>query len=354
MIQLLANGQLTIALLEQKSLKKNALAAYHFCSDWLQGKESFIIKTSGSTGVAKDIELSREQMIASALNSQKILKITPYDHMHVCLSVEHIGGLMQLVRALYFNLNVYIYEPKIDVLDTIVTMSGINHISLVPAMIETYIQKKHVQDILQNFATILIGGAYISSTIENYFSSHISQAFQTYGMTETCSNIALRSLNKREKTYKLLDGWQYKLSSENCLFLYHPTILKKWIETKDIVDINSDHRFTVKGRLDFIINSGGLKYSPEELEYTLHTSGLFLTYKYVVSSIPDKVWGEKLVLVLETDFHLLDQFKLEILNKINSLLTQNIIKEIKTMPQFIYTNSNKIDRLKIKEYIENL
>ncbi len=354
MNQLLAYSSNSIELIEQKNLNPNALAAYRFCFDWLQGVNLYTIKTSGSTGAAKEIQLSREQLIASATNTQNILHYTANDHMHVCLSVGHIGGLMQLVRALHFKLNLYIYEPNINILETVEIRQGNNHISLVPALIEKCIEQGQEHNILKEFSTILIGGAYISTSIENFFKNSSTQVFQTYGMTETCSNIALRNISKNEKSYKFLADWESKIDSQNCLSIHHPTIVKGWINTTDIVEMHNDKTFNIIGRADFIINSGGIKYSPEVLENILNSEGLIQNNQFIISSIPNKIWGEILVLVIESKHIFSEIEKEELLKKANDILSKKIISKVISVQQLIYTNSNKTDRIQIKEYIKNL
>ena len=52
------------------------------------------------------------------------------------------------------------------------------------------------------------------------------------------------------------------------------------------------------GRIDNVINSGGIKIHPEELE--TRVSNLFHNTRFFFSSLPDELFGERLVLVIES------------------------------------------------------
>ncbi|MCR6640724.1 MAG: hypothetical protein NVV82_17460 [Sporocytophaga sp.] len=79
-----------------------------FLKDWLNHKEIFYLQTSGSTSNPKVIEISREQMEASAKATIKALHLQSGDRALICINTNMIGGKMMLVRSLIRNLNAYI------------------------------------------------------------------------------------------------------------------------------------------------------------------------------------------------------------------------------------------------------
>ena len=67
--------------------------------------------------------------------------------------------------------------------------------------------------------------------------------------------------------------------------------------TNDIVDLLDPQRFYWRGRYDNVINTGGLKVFPEEVEEAI--ARVLPRAKFFVTSRPSEKWGEELLLVLE-------------------------------------------------------
>jgi len=66
------------------------------------------------------------------------------------------------------------------------------------------------------------------------------------------------------------------------------------LQTNDAVRLQDERYFTVEGRLDFVINSGGIKIQPEVGERALLQKGI----SAVISFREDAVFGQLPVLVL--------------------------------------------------------
>jgi O-succinylbenzoic acid--CoA ligase len=74
-----------------------------------------------------------------------------------------------------------------------------------------------------------------------------------------------------------------------------PHLSVKELKTNDLVRLIDARSFEFIGRLDDVINSGGLKIHPAILESHFHSNGLGVC----VSSIADEVYGEAVVIVVE-------------------------------------------------------
>jgi O-succinylbenzoic acid--CoA ligase len=117
---------------------------------------------------------------------------------------------------------------------------------------------------------------------------------------------------------------------------------KEKIITNDIVEIVNATQFILKGRIDNVINSGGIKIFPEEVEEIL---GKFISVPFFIASKPDEILGEKVILVLEAT-----PFSIE--NNFFSELTKfQIPKEILFLESFERTETQKINRKKSLEKI---
>ena len=111
--------------------------------------------------------------------------------------------------------------------------------------------------------------------------------------------------------------------------------------TNDEVELFSPTHFRLIGRVDYVINSGGVKIHPEQIERKLSKN---LSFHFFINSIPDSVLGEKLVLVVKDD----PEIKLEKLHKqikkCISLKSNEIPKIIFCFKYFIQTYSGRIKR----------
>ena len=105
-----------------------------------------------------------------------------------------------------------------------------------------------------------------------------------------------------------MDGIHLEVDKEGCLVVDAPFITDKPIHTNDIVHLHDAENFTYLGRRDNVINSGGVKIFPEVVERKLADQ---IELPFFVYGIPDKVLGEKLVLVVEGEESQLQEFKFE-------------------------------------------
>ena len=116
-------------------------------------------------------------------------------------------------------------------------------------------------------------------------------------MTETLSHIALRRLNGEtaSKHYYPFPSVELSLSAESTLVIKAPLICGEVLQTNDIACIYPDGSFTIAGRKDNVINSGGIKIQAEEMEKRLRP---FIPVPFVVTSVPDPRLGQALTLLI--------------------------------------------------------
>jgi len=109
-----------------------------------------------------------------------------------------------------------------------------------------------------------------------------------------------------------------------------------------MVELKGTDSFRWLGRADSAINSGGIKIHPEQVEKKLE--GL-IPASYFISSIPDELLENKVVLIIESDLY--NQEQLMDLNArlVNLLSKYEIPKQILFLPKFVYSESNKILRI---------
>jgi len=300
--------------LQDEYLKK----AFDFIRQWLSGSPSFQLQTSGSTGVPKIITVRREQMASSAMATMSFLKPWHDVPVTVCIDTRYIGGKMQLIRALSYNLRLNIFSPSSRLADNLEELDNLGLISLVP--LQLYQLLKDAPMLLNKATSILIGGGPLNEGSILELQKIRTPVYHTYGMTETLSHIALKLLNTehRTPTFTVLPGINCKTDSRNCLVVNGAVTSNADVVTNDIVEFFDPGSFVWKGRFDDMVNSGGLKLFPEEIDAKIghEMNEAYPNCSFFTFGIPDEELGQKLALFVEAtkpndhdDIDLLEKLK---------------------------------------------
>lgn len=268
--------------------------AENFIREWNGPHPYVIARTSGSTGTPKEIRLLKSDMRASARATIEFFGLDCSSRLHLPLSPDYIAGKMQIVRALEAGAVLSVEPPSNRPLAASV-MKGNGRISLLP-VVPSQVPGFLESGMAARIDNLIIGGAPLSETDEQRIIDSGIRAFATYGMTETCSHVALRQLGS--EYFTALPGFSFTADNRGCLAIASSTLSFGNLITNDIVDLISPTSFRWIGRFDNVINSGGLKISPEEIEkkiapYLPDNATFYLT------SRRSKRWGEELVMVTD-------------------------------------------------------
>lgn len=308
-----------------------------FFLDWLDSSHSIMVRTSGSTGAPKTIPIKKQQMVQSALATGGFFGLNPGDKVLHCLPSDFIAGKMMWVRAMVLGLEIDSVQPS--------TMPDISRLYDFSAMIP--LQLENTLSNIDKIKTVIIGGASMSSDLKTKVQEKSSCIYETYGMTETITHIAAKKINHHNQgssNFKTLPGVHISKDHRDCLIIDAPRVANAPIVTNDIVELVSDTLFVWKGRYDNIINSGGVKLIPEEIETLL--SPLIKT-PFFVTGCPDKSLGQRLILFVEGDFdknELIERIKQSpVLDKFQKP------KDIIGLLSFSRTPNGKIQRKKTME-----
>ena len=306
-----------------------------FLLDWLNDKDYLKVKSSGSTGLPKDIRIKKQAMVNSAIATGNYFKLGPGDSALHCLSTNFIAGKMMFVRAMILGLEIDMVEPvALPVYDD---YKSYDFCAMVPMQIQSSMDR------LKNIKTIIVGGAPVSKSLTAEIQNLKTKVYATYGMTETCSHIAIKPLNLKTKTdyYKVFDGVQISQDERQCLIIIAPEVSDEKIVTNDIVKLHSKTEFEFIGRYDNMINSGGIKLFPELIEAKLRDR---IKERFFISSQPDDLLGEKVILVIEGKENTTDASTFEHLD------TYEIPKNVYVIDQFVEINQ-KVQRKKTLELL---
>jgi o-succinylbenzoate---CoA ligase len=324
--------------------------AFVFCTEWLNNKPYFEFQTSGSTGIPKKITLTRNQLVCSAMATGNALGLKTGDSALLCLNPSFIAGKMMLVRAMVLDLKLTIVPPSSNPLQHLPKGVSFDFMALVPLQLDAILKDKEKAKVLDKCKAIIVGGASISKELRTSIQSISAPVFSTFGMTETVSHIALQRLNGPEKTayYTTLNGITIGQDIRECLTIKGKITNEEEIVTNDLVTLIDENKFTWRGRIDNIINSGGIKLVPEEIENKIANllNNESISCKFVIIGVNDSKFGEKTVMAIEGKANDTSQI-LEILR--NQLNKYELPKEIFFLENFPLTPTNKIDRLQIKK-----
>lgn len=302
-----------------------------FLDDWLSEEEHVTVHTSGSTGAPKPIRIEKSRMAAHARMTGDYFNLQPGNKALVCLPAAYIAGKMMLVRGIVLGLDLTFVEPNSRPLDNL-PEQDFAFAAMVPLQVEQSVQ--HDRDAFERICTIIIGGAPISSGLQQQLQDCSNRLYATYGMTETITHIAVQDVRK-EEWFTPLPGVTLRQDHRDCLVIEAPAIVDEPVVTNDVVEL--DHqRFRWLGRYDNVINTGGIKVHPEQVEKVLAP---FITQRFFIAGLPDEQLGQVVTLVVEGG-----AVDLEALRAKVELPKFHFPRQQRVVPQCPVTKSGKIQR----------
>lgn len=321
-----------------------------FLEDWFSHSETVSVQTSGSTGIPKVFEIEKKRMLNSAKMTCDFLGLKEGDTALLCLPVQYISGKMMLVRAIERKLKVIISVPS----SAPEISENVEFCAMTPLQVQNSLDKIHF------IKNLIIGGAAVSEKLKSQISRELStinhqpstNIYETYGMSETLSHIALKQISPvQEEYFTVLNDVEISVDERNCLKIFAPKLNPEILQTNDIVELLNEKHFKFLGRFDNVINSGGVKIFAEELENLVKKH---IDRDLVFLGKPDETLGEKLVLVVEGKDASTSLSMTEIKSKIYNLEFPSkfhIPKEILFLEKFPRAENGKVLRKEILKII---
>lgn len=315
-------------------------AFYSFVCEWFNQQEYVEVHTSGSTGEPKTIRLSKRIMQKSAERTIQYFSLKEDDSLLLSLSCRYIAGKMMLVRALAGKMKLHVVDPSTDFafLDDEIYQLG----AVVPLQLSNLLSQTNGQQRVVNIQHLLVGGSAVPNSLEQQIRHLTSNVVSTYGMTETASHIAIRTLsgNVASDVYYLLPGILVEKDERDCLVIQQDGPDSEKLYTNDVVDFISSESFRILGRADLVIISGGLKFFPEQLEARLQP---FIPVPVMISAIQDEKLGQKIILFLESEENN-DLLQITVKATERQLTRYEHPREIRFLKAFPRTSNGKIKR----------
>ena len=321
---------------------------FRFILEWVSDDHFVVVQTSGSTGIPKTIEQPKERMINSALMTAEYFRLDDQTIALLCLPVSYIAGKMMIVRAFVTGMNLVTVEPSSNPFSE---LPGKIHFAAI-----TPFQLAHSLTALKDepVGAVIVGGGEIPYDLEIQCQQVSSNLYATYAMTETSSHIAIRAVNglKKSSFYEVLKNVQISVDERNCLIIIAPHLIPELLVTNDIVDIKDDTHFEWIGRCDNVINSGGLKIYPEQVEKKLFP---LIPSRFFIAGLPDMLLGEKVTLFIEGKPYCQQQLQ-DLDRSMASRLTRfELPREIVYISYFDLSSAGKIlKKLIISRYLNKM
>lgn len=261
--------------------------------DWLGANHAppLLVETSGSTGEPKQVQLSREALVASARAS--IDRLGGPGRWLAALPTTSVGGLQVMVRSVLGGVEpVFLAEhddPESALAD-LVGSAERTYASFVPTQLFRLIEEAEV---LSGLDAVLLGGAAAPAPLLARAAEAGVRVVRSYGMTETSGGCVYDGAP--------LEGVRLRIGAEGRVeiagvvlfdgYVGHPP-QGEWFTTSDLGELDADGRLRVLGRADDVAISGGVNVILGAVERAL--GNCVSVEEVAVVGLPDAEWGERI------------------------------------------------------------
>ncbi|MFB9296742.1 AMP-binding protein [Persicitalea jodogahamensis] len=287
-------------------------------------------------------------MIESTRMTGQALGLPTGTRALVCLNVGYIAGMMMMVRGLELGWELTVVEPSSNPLMNLDETVEFDFVSLVPLQLSSILSEQRTSTMAENLGKILLGGGAVPMALMSGIHQLKIPVYQSYGMTETVSHVALRRLNgaNSQGNYKILPGIDSGTDERGCLYLRGAVTANQLIQTNDLVEITSPDSFNWVGRVDSVINSGGVKISLDKLDGVVGEvlQEMNAANDYFCWYQADDILGQKLVIFIKRQNGIFDSAGL--INKISDhVKPYETPKAVYFVQKFEQTPTGKIDKI---------
>jgi len=268
------------------------------------GSAGFIVFTSGSEGDPKGVVLTAENIAASVAASAQRLGNGLDDPWLAVLPLFHVGGLSILWRQAAAGAPV-ILEPSFDSQRCVAVLPEVAFASLVPTMLRRLLDAGAQGG--GRLRGLLVGGGPADPALIRRALDAGLPVLQTYGMTETCSQICTVAPGEAEAALgtagRPVPGAEVAIAADGRIRVRGPMVspgylgeaprADEWFTTGDLGSIDDQGRLTVLGRADAVIVTGGENVHPAQVERALRSIPGVVDVR--VYGEPDPEWGSRVV-----------------------------------------------------------
>jgi O-succinylbenzoic acid--CoA ligase len=318
-------------------------------------KDHFIIFSSGTTGGdLKGYALSKDALFANAKATNEHFDLSPNDVWGLSLPVYHVGGLSVLARAHLLRnkvVDIRKWNPERWIKD----LESVTITTIVPTQLYDLVKRGYKSPM--NLRYLIVGGDFLSSSLEDEAFKLGWPVIRTFGMTEVCSQLASSQIPKEE--LKILPIHQVKTDDQGTLLINSSALFTLQFVLSDKLQITSlkelsdvDGFYQANDRV--IINGNSLKHLgrvgdeikiaghlvnllnlKHQLSTFLYRNGLFNEMELLFET--DERKGHKLVLLTLPQFEQLSR-------EVSLLIHPVKIDEVRLIENFDRTALGKLKR----------
>ena len=237
-----------------------------------------VLMTSGTAGHPRPVELTYGNFLFSAVGSAFNIGVEPGDRWLCCLPLSHVAGLSIILRSVIYGTTAVLHDGfDTEQVARALAEEDASLLSLVPTQL---IRLLEANADLSGPRAILIGGGPVPRDALAEAIGRGATLVQTYGMTETCSQVT--TLSPEDAGRRIGSAGRPLLTSHvrieaGEILVQGPTVAPGsygpdgWLHTGDRGHIDEDGFLWVEGREDDLIITGGENVVPEEVEEVLRS-----------------------------------------------------------------------------------
>jgi O-succinylbenzoic acid--CoA ligase len=262
-----------------------------------------IVATSGSSGVPKQVVLSRAAVLASAAASAT--RLGGSGPWLLALPSSYVAGLNVIVRSL---LTGHRPVPLGERSPREAWVVG-GYLSLVPTQLHRWLDDPDDAHSLGAFAAVLVGGGPIDTDLKDRARGAGIRLVATYGMAETCGGCVYDGLPMEGVGLALATDGRVRLSGPTLFegYLDDPVATRRvlvdgWFHTSDAGRLDAEGRLHVLGRVDDMVVSGGVNVPAAAVAARLREHPRVRAAE--VLGLTDAEWGHRVVAVVVGDLAL--------------------------------------------------
>lgn len=283
-----------------------------------------IIETSGSTtGSPRHVGLSVDAILASIDATHEV-----FDGPGVwilALPAHHIAGAMVLLRSTRHDFpprivdtsNGFHPESLLPAIRGALSHNAPAYLSLVPAQLRKVFEFPEVVAALGLLSAVLVGGQVVPSELLAQARGAGIRVHTSYGMSETCGGVVYDGHPLPGVKIRILDSDSLALVSsggQGRIAISSPTLMTRYLEgedpwfeidgerfllTNDWGCVDSDGVLSVLGRVDDVVNSGGVNVLPSQVEDVVRSfPGVADVW---VGGVEDSRWGSVVAALVVCD-----------------------------------------------------